>query len=392
MKRLLLLLICICTMGQIKATINDNLQISLLTVEPRSNEVYTVYGHTALRVYDHTRGIDVVYNWGTFNFDAPFFLYHFVKGETDYFLSDVPYEYFHYAYLKGNSTVREQILAIPNESKQAFIDALALNLQPENQEYRYDFLFDNCSTRPRDLIEKYCGGKLVYPEQTEKVTFRDLIHSCTDPYPWMTFGLDLIIGSGADSLVSKRQELFLPVRLMDALNQAVVITENGETRPIVASFETIILSAEENTSQQDFWTSPLIVSIIILILFGILLIIELVKKRKFRIPYIIIFLIAGIGGCIVAFVTLLSYHPCTDANWNLLWLHPFHFIGLIGLFLKKSYSLIRWYHWSNFVLLPLFIILSCFWGIQHINSACVPFTLCLLLCSKSVLTKGTNRV
>ena len=363
---------------------NDSLQISLLTVEPRSNEVYTVYGHTALRVCDPSRGVDVVFNWGTFDFSAPFFLYHFIKGETDYFLSDSSYEYFHYAYSKGNATVKEQVLNIPNENKQAFIEALALNLQPENQEYRYNFLFDNCSTRPRDFIEKYCGGELVYPEQEKEVTFRDLIHSCTNPYPWMTFGLDLIIGSGADSLVSKRQELFLPERLMDALNQAVVITETGETHPVVISFETIIKSPEDKTSGQMFWDSPFTTGFILLALYMVLLVVGIIKKRKFRIPFAILFLLAGMGGCIVTFVTFFSAHPCTDANWNLLWLHPFHFIGLAGFFLKKSYSLIRWYHWSNLVLLSLFIVL---WGWipQQINSACIPFAICLWMSSRREL-------
>ena len=371
---------------------SDSLQISLLTVEPRSNEVYTVYGHTALRVCDPTRGIDTVFNWGTFDFSAPFFLYHFIKGETDYFLSNTSYEYFHYAYSKDNATVKEQILNIPNENKQAFVEALALNLQPENQEYRYNFLFDNCSTRPRDFIEKYCGGKLVYPEQKEKVTFRDLIHSCTDPYPWMTFGLDLIIGSGADSLVSKRQELFLPERLMDALNQAVVITQNGETRPIVTSFETVIMSSKDNVSEQKSWFNPSTLGLIILIGFCALSIIGLVKKRKFSIPYAIIFLAAGIAGCIVTFVALFSSHPCTDANWNLLWLHPFHFIGFVGFLLKKSYPLIRWYHRSNLVLLFLFVVLSCILNFQKINFACVPFIFCIISSSKEALRKKTTKV
>ena len=379
-------------MGQIKSMSNDSLQISLLTVEPRSNEVYTVYGHTALRVCDPTREIDAVFNWGTFDFSAPFFLYHFIKGETDYFLSNTSYEYFHYAYSTSGATVKEQVLAIPNENKQAFIEALALNLQPENQEYRYNFLFDNCSTRPRDFIEKYCGGKLVYPEQERKVTSRDMLHSCTRPYPWITFGVDLIIGSGADSLISKRQELFLPERLMDALNQSVVVTETGETRPIVTSFETIIQNSDNEVSEQSSWTDPLIIFIVIFILFGTLSVIELIKKRKFRIPYAIVFLIAGIGGCIVAFVTLFSSHPCTDANWNLLWLHPFHFIGFIGFLLKKSYPLIRWYHRSNLVLLFLFLVLSCILNFQSMNVVCLPFIICIIFSSKEALRKKTTKV
>jgi hypothetical protein len=381
----------------------DNLQVSLLTVKPRPNEVYTVYGHTALRLFDPVNNLDAVLNWGTFNFHAPGFLYRFIKGETNYFLSVRSYFDFCYEYSLENATVVEQILRIPNENKEALLQMLTLNLEPENREYRYNFLFDNCTTRPRDIIEKFCGGNWVYPVQTEKTTFRHLIHSCTNPYPWMTFGIDLVIGSGADSLLTFRQELFLPEKLMNILEDLTVVDSTGEEYPLVVSSGIVVQSSEGKAPLLKFWDSPLIIGIVIFLIYLALAIISLSappckrrgrkqkltskcvhpsfpslmgKRWKCGLPFAFLLLVTGLAGCLVFSLSFFSYHPCTQYNWNLLWLHPLHFIGLAGFFLKKSYSLIRWYHKSNLLLLS-FLLLAGFFLPQQLNLANIPYILCL---------------
>ncbi|GHT02068.1 hypothetical protein FACS189421_14620 [Bacteroidia bacterium] len=241
----------------VKAFQTDSLQVSLLTVLPRPNEAYTIYGHTALRLYDPEQRTDVVFNWGTFDFDAPHFLYRFVKGETDYFLSYTDYKHFLYVYSMGNATMVEQVLNLTAEGKEALMQKLSLNLQPENLVYRYNFLFDNCTTRVRDLIEQSTEDQLVYPEQTGTTTFRQLIHSCTEPYPWMTFGIDLLIGSGADSLINARQELFLPLKLKEALDNT----------PIVISSKQVLTSVPEQVVKRWFWESPLTIGILIFLVY-----------------------------------------------------------------------------------------------------------------------------
>ena len=380
MKRLLLFLFCICSVYSIKALSVDSLQVSLLTIMPRPNEVYTVYGHTALRISDPSQQMDAVLNYGTFDFDSPDFLYRFLKGETDYFLSTTNYAYFLASYKRSNSTIIEQILDIPNEEKPALLEMLSTNLEPRNREYRYNFLFDNCTTRPRDIIEKFSGGKLVYTEREEKPTFRDLIHSCTNPYPWMTFGIDLVIGNGADSLIGIRQELFLPERLMNALDSSVVINSNSSNRSIVLSSETLATAQYKEMPSYGFWDSPVKMGYAIFILYCIFIIVGWFLKRRLRLPFAILFLTAALAGCIIAFISFISEHPCTWPNWNLLWLHPLHFIAFIGFFFKKSYPLIRWYHASNFVLLSL-LLLGWNWIPQELNIACIPYILCLWISS-----------
>ncbi|GHT02391.1 membrane protein [Bacteroidia bacterium] len=354
----------------VKAFQTDSLQVSLLTVLPRPNEAYTIYGHTALRLYDPEQRTDVVFNWGTFDFDAPHFLYRFVKGETDYFLSYTDYKHFLYVYSMGNATMVEQVLNLTAEGKEALMQKLSLNLQPENLVYRYNFLFDNCTTRVRDLIEQSTEDQLVYPEQTGTTTFRQLIHSCTEPYPWMTFGIDLLIGSGADSLINARQELFLPLKLKEALDNT----------PIVISSKQVLTSVPEQVVKRWFWESPLTIGILIFLVYLVVAGMGWWKHRKFKGFFAPLFFIAGAAGCLVAFVTLFSYHPCTSPNWNLLWLHPFHLIAFVGYFFKKPNRLISGYHWINLVLLAG-LLLGWHWIPQALNPADIPYILCLGLAS-----------
>ncbi len=388
-KFFLLLVFFVGFLSVFKALSGDSIRVSLLTVMPRSNEVYTIYGHTAIRVHDSSRNMDVVFNYGSFSFHEPGFIYHFVKGDADYYLSWDEYNDFQRVYSRGNSTVIEQVLNIPEKDKEGMIQMFRINLLPENLKYRYNFLFDNCATRPRDIIEKYCGGTLIYPDQQTEVTFRDLIHSCTDPYPWMTFGIDLIIGCGADSLIGLRQEMFLPVKLMNALDGAKVVNDSLSYPLLTSSKE--IISSHKNDSQPSSWSSPMKLGIVLLIHSLVFAVCGWIWKREFRFFFGLIFLQAGLAGCIVAFVSLISDQPCTWPNWNLLWLHPLHLIAFTGFFFKKSYSFIRGYHGSNFVLLSL-LLLGWHWVPQELNLACIPYILCLWLGSGYRLISKKQKV
>ena len=378
MKRYFLFILSCLLYANAQAYNTENLQVSLLTVMPRANEVYTVYGHTALRFFDPVQQIDVVFNWGTFDFEAPHFLYRFVRGETDYFLSTSDYARFLFAYQMGNSTVVEQLLDLSTEGKEALIEKLSINLLPENRVYRYNFLFDNCTTRVRDLIEQ-SSPELEYPAQEEKTTFRKLIHSCTQPYPWMTFGIDLLVGAGADSLISVRQELFLPVNLEKIL----------DATPLVVSSEQVLTAVPEPDVQLKFWESPLIVGYIILLIYIIIAIASRLKRRPFKGWFAPLFFIAGATGCLAAFMAAFSCHPCMWPNWNLLWLHPLHLIGFAGCFLKTPRRWIRWYHAANCVVL-LGVLAGWYWIPQGLNPANIPFVIGLGVGSLSYL--GYNKL
>jgi hypothetical protein len=368
------------TFSTVKSQTYDSLQVSLLTVAPRAKAVWTIFGHTALRLSDRAQKIDAVLNWGTFDSQKPNFLLRFLKGETDYSLSATPFHYFISSYSADEASVIEQVVNIPESEKAALMDLLETNLLPENTEYRYNFIFDNCTTRPRDILERFCGGKVIYPEQTQPITFRHLIHQYTAPYPWLEFGIDCIIGNGADSLISYRSELFLPEKWMDALNRATVEPPNKIRQPFVQSSKFILQFDDTPKPPLKFWNYPFPTGLLVFFLYLALVSIGYFKKRRFRFPFALPFFIAASGGCIVAGLCFFSVHPCVQSNWNLLWLHPFHLVAFTGFFFRKSYRLIRWYHAANFVLLSCFL-LGWHWIPQEMNKACIPFILCLWIIS-----------
>jgi hypothetical protein len=348
---------------------------------PRSKAVYTIYGHTALRFYSPSRSIDTVLNWGTFDTGKPNFMYHFLLGETDYFLSEESTHNFLYVYKSGNSTVVEQVLNIPDSLKEPLLQMMQTNLLPENIEYRYNIFFNNCTTRPRDIIEKFCGGTLIYSNPNEEVTIRKLVHGCTEHYPWIEFGIDLVIGNGADSLISQRTEMFLPERLMNLLDQSVVKMPDGTEFPIVLSSNTLLQSKNDiHTKSISPFTKPVAIIIYIFLIYLGLTILAYWKKRNYRLPFAVLFGVAGLGGCIIAGLVFFSQHPCTSPNWNLVWLHPLHLIGFAGFLFKKYYPLFRWYHAVNFVLLSCFL-LGWHWIPQELHRAFIPVIGCLWLVS-----------
>ncbi|MDR1783291.1 MAG: DUF4105 domain-containing protein [Dysgonamonadaceae bacterium] len=383
MRKIVFFFCCFCCFAAANAQHYDNTRISLLTVMPRSNAVYTVFGHTAVRISDSIRGYDIVLNWGTFDFDRPNFLYHFVKGETDYFLTLASIEDFMRTYKRGNATVVEQQLNIPDSLKSLLIRTLDENLKPENVEYRYNYFFDNCTLRPRDIVERFCGGTIIYPAQTEELTFRSLVHGLTRDYPWLEFGIDFLIGSGADSLISERTSLFLPERLMTAFDAASVQTDGGSLHPLVLSKQTLIDSQQngENKSKNNFiffLQLPVTVSYILFFIVLYMAIAGIVKNKRFA-WFSLLFFIAGLGGCLIAFVTFFSVHPCTNPNWNLLWMHPLQFIGLASFFPKRKFRLFLWYHAINLVLLFTLLFVS-IW-VQELNKAFTPLIYCLIMSS-----------
>ena len=359
----------------------DDLQVSLLTVKPRSNAVWTIFGHTALRLYDPSSSVDKVLNWGTFDYDQPNFIFNFVLGKTDYFLSASSTQEFLYIYEAGNSTVIEQIINIPDSLKMSLLQAMETNLRHENIVYRYNIFFDNCTTRARDVIEDFCEGIWIYPDQKESVTIRKLVHNYTKPYPWLEFGIDFAIGSGADSLISRRTEMFLPERLMTILDQSVVRTSDGTEYPIVLSSKTMLQAGNDvNVKPGSPFTKPIVATTFLFLIYLFLTVIACRKKRNFRFLFAFAFLIAGLGGCIIAEFVFFSMHPCTSPNWNLVWVHPLHLIAFVGFLFKKFYKLFNWYHAVNFVLLSCFLA-AWHWIPQGLNVAAIPLVGTLWLIS-----------
>lgn len=356
--------------------LSSDSRISILTSYPSDEEVFTLYGHTAIRVFDPAQKIDYVFNYGIFDFQTPHFIYRFTKGETDYMLGFIDFRSYFIEYQMRGSKVVEQVLNMDPEEKEKLWQALIINYEPQNRKYRYNFFFDNCSTRPRDLVEKSINGKIAYGDKTTDHSFRDLISYCTRNHAWLTFGCDLALGSPTDRIATTREEMFLPQYLESAFQTAHINTPQGEKRKLVSSSTVLI---EETSNQEDKtkdWFTPMFVGILGCLLISAITLLEWRKKTYFRAVDITLFFIAGLAGSLLFFLSFISTHPATYPNWSILWLHPFHLVGT-GLFLVKKLKIAAYYyHFINFAALTLLLIGWSFIP-QQFNPAFIPFVLIL---------------
>ncbi len=309
--------------------IGDSLRISLITCSP-GEQVYERFGHTALRVLDKSDNTDWIFNYGTFSFNEPNFIYRFVRGEGSYFLDATPYPLFaeYYAYV-GRSITEQEINLLPEERRALYI-ALIENLQPQNAKYRYNFLYDNCTTRAVRQIE-HAAGKVEYtlPEALKGKTFRNIIHEATATTPWTQFGIDLLLGSEVDRPLSIGQYFFSPLYAEKLFSTAVRVGEDGKRQLLVASTNTREARPNERmTADEPGAFRP--IHAMLLLLAGIALTSLYVWKRRKGLWYIDapLLLLQAIVGSIIFFLFFFSAHPAVGSNWLILWLNPLPFAGL----------------------------------------------------------------
>lgn len=360
--------------------LSDSAKVSILTASPWSGAAYALYGHTAVLVQDDSTGVDAVFNYGFFDLTKPYFMYNFMRGRTDYILGVNTLEQFLAEYKIKGSEVVEQELNLSQSEKQNLWKALYINALPENRGYRYNYFFDNCVTRPRDLTEKYVEGKIQYPADTKKQTFRDLIHECVSPYPWMKFGIDLVIGGDADKPIGLREKMFLPAYLMHAFEDASVAKPDTIPLPLVKNTNIILNAVKKGNKMGEHGLSSPFIIAFALIVFSILVsFIQMAKLNKTFIPKIydtVLFCIAGVAGCIIFFLMFFSVHPATNPNWNLVWLNPIALIFGILFWVKSARKGVFVYHFINFAILTLFLLL--WWLIpQQFSFASILFSVSL---------------
>lgn len=355
----------------------DSLQVELMTCDP-GTEVYAQYGHTAIRIINKRTGDDWCFNYGTFNFRAPHFLYRFVKGETDYELGIVPYSYFKEDYQEQGLNVYHQVLNLTPAEKDKLWKLLEENYLPENRVYRYNFFYDNCSTRARDRIEEAINGKIVYPEWEADKTYREIVHEFNHEYPWARFGADLCLGAEADKPIDERREMFAPFYLMKAFAGAKIKDDRGRLRPLVN--ETIEVPANKTLTAKDkeeFPLSPMTCALLLLVVTLAISWREYAVNRIYWGFDALLFGAQGITGCILTFLFFFSSHPTVGSNWLILIFNP---IPLLYLPLE-IYSTIKkrtdYYHWYNITILTLFILFS--WVIpQKFNLVVLPLAIVLV--------------
>ena len=295
----------------------DSVEVSLLTCSPHE-EIYRLYGHSALRW--HEGQTDLVFNWGMFSFSKPYFALRFVFGLTDYELAAYPFDRFWPYYQQWGSSITEQVLNLTNDEKRHLKKLLADNLDPENRVYRYNFFYNNCSTKPRDVVEKSINGKVIYNEREDyEPSFRDMVRECNRNHLWSKCGNDMLLGLKADMKTNRSEQEFLPMNLMQDFARAQIY-KDGEYRPLVKEQRMLVMPGVQQI-EPDFILSPTEMAIILFAISLTIALYEWKRKKTAKWYDVLLMTVQGLAG-IVLTVMIFSQHPTTSLNLNLLLFNP----------------------------------------------------------------------
>ena len=353
----------------------DSVRVSLVTFYPGS-EPHNIWGHSEIRVQQGP--IDLYFNYGVFDFQAPAFMWRFMLGETDYMCQPVPRAYATLGMEERRMV--EQELNLPQDRAIAVRDFLWNNAQPENRTYRYKFLSDNCSTRPRDIIEIAAGDGLQYPAMADTtVTYRDILsHYCRN-YAWEKFGIDLVLGWNVDTVLDQRATMFIPMILMDAVAGSTITTDSVTMPLVKATTVPIDKSTDGNVKPPTPWyISPMAMALLVLALT------LLVSGRDWRVKDVsrwldtVLFTTGGLAGCLLFFLIFFSTHEATSPNINIVWLNPLLLLLAVLPWFKKTRCAARWLHALNAAIVAL-LMLAWPWQPQVGNIAFFPLMAALVM-------------
>lgn len=355
--------------------VSDDITVSVLTCSP-GQLVYELYGHTAIRVVDHTLGTDVVFNYGVFDFRREHFEWHFVLGETDYMVAPLPYALFADEYVRRGSSIVSQELNLTREEANELYNCLIENARPENRMYRYNYLTNNCSTKVRDIIEQCVHGRVAYKEQ-DKQTYRQSLHEWSAKYPWTEAGEDLLLGATTDTLLDDRSAQFLPDRLRSYLTDAVIFDSVNNSRPLLKGEEVVLLEARDMPVGEDFPITPLQCGLIFVAV--MLLIAAIEYWTRYQLWFIDLLLMPGVGaaGVLITFMFFFSEHPSVDANWQIWVLNPIPLICMPWVVKDAIQRKHCFYHYINATVLVVFLIATP-WIPQTFSALTIPLTVGLL--------------
>ena len=349
-----------------------SIRISLLTCTP-GKELYSTFGHSALRVIDKTNSSDIIFNYGTFDFNDPDFYWKFTRGKLLYFVSVDSFSDFIAEYQYEGRGITEQTLDLSCEEKQNLVDALYENAKEENKYYKYDFVRDNCTTRLRDIVAKYCKDSLVSKNirPYNGVTFRKLLHEYLNKgnQYWSKFGIDILLGSPLDKKITNDEAMFLPDYLMKAFDSSSI-----GTKKLVHEKTTILNSATRSNKSPLF--TPLVVFCLLFLVIAVLSFVHSKKIRSFfRVFDFTLFFLYGLLGLFLLFMWFGTDHPTCRYNFNLLWAFPGHIF--IAFFIGQKKKWIKYYFLCTSIVLLLLAIFG--EGPQEMDNAFFPLIVLLLL-------------
>jgi len=370
-RRLLLLSFTFCIFNFAFSQDPCDLRISLLTCSP-GEELYSTFGHTALRVQDAAKGTDYIFNYGTFEF-TPDFYSKFIRGKLLYSLSVQDFNDFVYEYRMQSRSIQEQVLQLSCGEKQKLYSALQVNAQEQNRYYRYDFLFDNCTTRAGDIVAHNTDSPVVFKNILPKnhPTFRNLIHSYLNAghQYWSKLGIDILLGAKLDRKVTNHEAMFLPDYLLKGFDSASI-----SGHPLVTPPQTI-LQMPSPLKDKSFFTPAIVFSLLLVIIVGVSFVKSHWARTVISVFDFLFFFVLGLAGLLLLFMWFGTDHKVCQNNYNLLWALPTNVVMAFFVHSKRSWvkKYFAFVFWLSFVLL-----LTWFFMPQQMNNALLPIIVLII--------------
>lgn len=353
-----------------KAQIADSTDVYMITCAP-GNASYSIYGHTALRIVIRGTGFDMAYNWGIFDFSTPNFVYRFAKGKLDYMLGAYPYERFLREYISEERPVWSQKLNLTDIEKERLFALINENLKPENVKYRYDFFFDNCATRVRDIVIAAATDTVMLPEKGKLKSYRQLIDPHQKVLPWLDFGADMLLGLQSDRKATVSGEMFLPLFLRDNFASTVIV-HDGVNEPLTGPVETVVDFAPSSEMAKTWMPQA-----VLWLLFVLVVLLTFVFRRpglEKALDFVLYFIYSLIA-LILVFTNIFSEHDALHLNLLFLGINILIPVLFVMLFTgNKAVKLSRLALTISLLWIPVSLIAG-----QGINPALVPLVLTIMV-------------
>lgn len=375
MRYYFILLIFFCSSFLTAQELSDNAEISVLTIGPGAS-LNDAFGHSAFRIKDDTNGFDLVFNYGVYDFDAPNFILKFAQGKLNYLIGLNSFNDFYTAYTDANRTIKAQTLNISYQEKQRLFNYLIENFKPENRRYLYDFLFNNCATKIKDVTTIASNEAIQFniPEGYQEATFRTLIQENLNRNSWGSLGIDLALGAIIDRKATPEQHMFLPKNIYSFFEKAT----KGNAKDTLVKDSKVLFKATSQSLTSNVLTSPLFVFGLIASLIVFITYKDFKKGKRTKVLDTVLFILTGLTGIFILLLWFATDHQTTQNNYNLLWANPLNLIVLFQI-LKNNMS--NWFNKYLKFLIILLLLMAFHWvtGVQVFALGIIPLIVALLV-------------
>lgn len=354
--------------------LSEKAEISVLTISP-GNSLNDAFGHNAFRIKDSSINLDKTFDYGRFDFEAPNFYLNFAKGKLNYSIGDSTFYDFLRFYTYQNRTVKEQILNLSLSEKQSLFNYLLENNKPENRNYLYEFFFDNCATKIKDVVNITLNNAIDFkpPKGLKQEPFRTLIHNNLNRNSWGSLGIDVALGSVIDRKATLEEHMFLPENIHKFFEVATI---KNETQLIKKS--KVLYKQKETVKSSSFLTSPLFIFGVIAILILYITFKDYKNNKQTKWLDIVLFSITGLVGVFILLLWFATDHKGTHQNYNLLWAFALNIL-MIGQLVKKTIN--NWFIKYVKLLIILLCLLTLHWiiGVQVFAIGLIPLLVALFI-------------